>query len=777
MSNVSLNIGLQALLTSQSALDTIGNNIANANTPGYSRQSLSVSTNRSIGIRNLQIGQGVSPDRVVRTVDDLLNRRIISQLGVLSRLDARYEGMSQAETLFGEPGDFGLGTRIDELFGGLSALSTNPEDLVLRTGAVQAAEGMASQFNQLSANLATLRTDLTSQVDSLATEVNANAQRVADLNREIMQTEVGGVVANDLRDERDRVLQELGQQVDVTFQEGQRGEMRVFIGGQILVGSSVVNGVQAAINPAGDLELTLDGGTRPVQPTGGRMSGLQAVARDFIPRLEAELDQLARAIALEMNRSHSTGVPQAGGFTRLTSDFAVEDTDSNGTVANELLTAASLPFDITSGSLTINVRSTADGSYTTHTLDIDTERTTVGDFVADINAIPGVSASIDGNGKLQMFADGGLTFDFGARLQASPNASGTFGGAQASLGTGMQEPFALFPGATLDITGPVGPFTVNFGIGSFNDITQATAEEVAAALNADPGLVSNGLRAVASDDQVFIQTLATGPSASFAVTGGTGLGGLGLGAAVAGGSTTAVDVQVTGSYSGDANERWTFRPSGDGEIGTTPGLTVDVLDTSGQVVAQLDVGPGYTPGNPLEVRDGVNVSFSFGELSATANDAFQLDLVADSDTSDVLVAFGLNSLFTGTDAESLAVRKDLSEDPRLLALSSTGELGDNGALLDLLDAQQRSAEGLDGTFNQFYGNMIGSIGFEISSTESASEVEQFLFESLEARRDQVSGVNVDEELVNMIQYEQAFGAAARFIDVVNTINDTVLSLI
>ena len=101
-------------------------------------------------------------------------------------------------------------------------------------------------------------------------------------------------------------------------------------------------------------------------------------------------------------------------------------------------------------------------------------------------------------------------------------------------------------------------------------------------------------------------------------------------------------------------------------VGTTPGLQVDVHTASGQLVATLDLGDSYQPGTLIEVDQGISVSFGVGELSATHNDSARLELLADSDTSDVLAAFGLNAFFTGTGAGDIAVRGDLEGNPDLI---------------------------------------------------------------------------------------------------------------
>jgi len=182
-------------------------------------------------------------------------------------------------------------------------------------------------------------------------------------------------------------------------------------------------------------------------------------------------------------------------------------------------------------------------------------------------------------------------------------------------------------------------------------------------------------------------------------------------------------------------------------------------------------------GSPLEVADGVSVSFTGGEIRAAEGDVFTVDVIADSDTSDILVALGLNSLFQGVDASTIQVLESIQRDPGQLAASATGSVGDSGALRQMLDLQHTDVDGLGGSFGEFYSTLVGGVGFEISSTRSAAEVEAFLVESLEERRQSIAGVNVDEELVNMLAFEQAFNAAAQFMQVVNQMQDEVLRLV
>ncbi len=775
---LSSNIGLRALLTSQSALDTIGHNVANANTEGYSRQEILISNSRPLNLRGLQLGHGVQADRVVRSVDDLLNSRITSQASTLGKLDAQLPEMQSVEALLNEPSGDGFGSLLDGLFGSLSALSANTEDIVNRTGAIQSTDNLINRFRQVSGELTQLQRDAQTKAASIAEGVNVLAERIVQLNLEITQVEaVKGTIANDLRDRRDLAIRDLGQRIDLQVRENTEGAVQIQVGGQLLVGSSSVHKLSVDTAQDGKIVMTLEGGVRPLKPTGGELAGLIAFAEDFSNEVGGDLDMYARSIVLELNRAHSSGVPLDGGFTQLRGTGAVMDLDGDGELGDALLRDAQLPFDVSEGELYVHVVEDISGELNTTKIEIDPSRMTVAGFVDALSDVRGVTARLDNFGRVTLNSSAGTKFHFGRPINSDPDTAGTFGGGSASTVGSFAGPFSIPTASTLDIVGPSSAFTVTLDPTDFETVGEAEPTEVAALLNESPDMAANNLQAVVVGGRIAIKTQGEGSGESFQITGGTALNSLGLQAGAHAGQDLAVQVELSGEYRGVANDEWTFEPLSDGIVGTTPGLEVAVRDANGSIVARLDVGAGYSPGNPLTIADGVSVSLTVGELSASSGDAFSSEMIADSDTSDVLVAFGLNSYLVGDDASTIDLRDDIREDPRLLAASATGAVGDGGALLDMVSVQTADVAELEGTLGEFYGTMVGSVGFDLSSAANAQEIESFLLHSLEAQREEVSGVNVDEELVKMIQYEQAYSAAAQFLQVVNQMNDEVLALV
>ncbi len=662
MSSVALNLGIEALLAAQTALDTVGHNVANANTPGYSRQSVLLRAGPSMRLGNNLVGNGVRAMDIVSVRDLLVDRRILTQRSAIARLDALSSGLSDVESLLGEPGEGSLSSMISGFFSGVSRLSANPGDTVLRRDALVAGSDMAERFRSLYAGLETLRGDAAARVDAQVERVNQLTDSIATMNRAIGATEIDGSTANDLRDERDELLRDLADVVDVAVVEREDGTVAVTTRGQVLVSGTRNFEMEGETSIAQGVTLRIHGSTQELEPHGGSLGGLYAQVRSVLPERLQKLDDLARSFVHEINKAHSTGVPGTGPFRSLESTHALHDVDEDGAYDDELLAMAGLPFPVQDGALLVNMTDRVTGAVETVRIEIDAEETTVGDLVSQLNAIPQLTAVVEGNGQLSLRAAEGFGFDFAARSYPSSGAVG--------------------------------------------------------------------------------------------------------GSAVA----------ITGQFGGDAAADFTFRPRSSGDVGATPDLLVDVFDQNGDRIATLDVGAGYVPGSELELGNGLKASFGLGTI--TNADSFELHAATDGDTADVLAALGLNTLFTGTGASDIGVSERILTDPRLFAASATGADGDGGALSDILAVSEASLEALGGSSPiQYVGGLVAGVGFDRASAELAMETEQLLHDGLVAQRDARSAVNVDEELVDMLRFQQSYQAAAQFIQVVNGLNDELMRLL
>ena len=776
--------GLRALRASQLALRTIGHNVANVNTPGYTRQDLLLSATMPITLqRGFQVGTGVQVDTIRRVTDESLMARLRTQTGFFGKASMNYSRLKEIEGIYAEPGDSGLSNLLSGFFNNVSGLVPDPSDRALRGGVIQSGQSLAEGFNLLSSRLGEVQSNILKDVRIRLDDVNRHAQAIADLNIKIGEIEIQGVKANDLRDQRDRHVQALAKLMDTRSLEKNNGQVEVMTGGFMLVSGGRAASLEAVRDADGKTSVRVAGTEAVLDVKAGEIAGLLEVEGTQVPGFVSSADTLARNLILQVNRIHSTGIPRSGPFSTLRSTNAVKDGDGDGSYDDEMLSDTGLPFDIQEGALYVTVTDKATGDLTRTKIDVDPRTMTVGDLVQALNGVDHLSAILDPTGHLVVRAAAGYGFDFANRLDASPDKNGSFGGKSAAVTGTKGGPFdmsALTGGLPATFTVAVdggSPVTVTLQASDFRVPSAATAEEVAKAINDD--LAAHGATAYTVGGRVMIRTNSEGSASSLKITDtGSGVPSLlGLSTNLETGSDMGVAVTVSGSYTGSENKTLFFEADGDGQIGVTPDLKVKVYDENHTLLGILEVGQGYTPGDTLDVVDGIKVSFGPGSVSKTSGDAFSLDALSDSDTTDALVAFGINGFFQGSSASDIAVVDDLKDKPDLLCAGLSDAPGDAGNLRRLLEMRKTKIPDLDdATLEDFYADSLAQLGFETSKAESLASSQEELLGYLEDRRQAVSGVNLDEEMVNLVQYQQAFQAASRYINTMAELTQTLIQI-
>ena len=234
--------------------------------------------------------------------------------------------------------------------------------------------------------------------------------------------------------------------------------------------------------------------------------------------------------------------------------------------------------------------------------------------------------------------------------------------------------------------------------------------------------------------------------------------------------------QISGNYTGSANQQIQVTALGDGVIGKTPGLTLQVSRADGQVLGEVNVGDGYVAGSEIKIDDGVSIQLSVGEI--VIGDRFDIVQTANADTSGLLSAIGLNNFFTGTDAASIEVDVRFRDSPESLATSRTGAVSDTQNLEGLV-ALRDSLVLDDGrsTFSSFLEASNTEIGFRVQSTRSVQVTLSDLRFEYETERDQVSGVDINEELINLTSFQRNYEAAIQVVRTMETILDDLFQII
>jgi len=310
-----INVALRAVLAHQDVIAVVQHNVANANTPGYRRQSVVLGSAPSFGSATWQegsatgqIGMGVMVQRIQRFSVDLLDAGYRREAASASRWSTMHGTLKQLEATLAESSTDGLLPKLDDFWATWQAAATEPSNAALRQAVTESADQLAQAFNRRGEALLTLRADQDQGVANRATEVNALASKVAALNVEVTRVMASGMQPNDLLDERDRALDRLAEVAGAISYTQADGKALVSIAGHALVVGETTFEVRAAPDPANGslIGLTWEDG-QAFRPAGGELAGLLEVRDRAIPDQLTGLNNIATALATRANALHQAG--------------------------------------------------------------------------------------------------------------------------------------------------------------------------------------------------------------------------------------------------------------------------------------------------------------------------------------------------------------------------------------------------------------------------------------------------------------------------------------
>jgi flagellar hook-associated protein 1 FlgK len=306
-----LNIAKTALLASQKAIGVVSHNIANADTEGYSRQRSSFLSLATINVGGLLFGTGVEVSSVKRVYDAFQQAQLIDSYSQYARYQYKEATLNQIEYLLNDLGGTGLLDEIDDLFASFGDLSNNPSSYAERAVVLSRGEQLADGFRNVDTNIRSDLVDINQQMEALVFNVNTLSSQLASLNYEIAISEAGGqnADANDLRDKRDMVINDIARIIDINTLENDVGQIDVYLSG----GGFLVTGVEVGVltlstnadYPIG-YDLVSHGTVMNDKIVGGALKGLIEAA-DYNREVLGKLDLLAATIVRDVNVQNQAG--------------------------------------------------------------------------------------------------------------------------------------------------------------------------------------------------------------------------------------------------------------------------------------------------------------------------------------------------------------------------------------------------------------------------------------------------------------------------------------
>jgi len=711
---LALDTARSGLLTNQAALDVIANNVSNANTEGYTRKDPKFESRTLAGV-----GAGVELSQISRQVDEGLRRTIREELGALNAMDAQGTYFSRLQDLFGQPEDnSSLSHILAEFSGATQSLAVNPQDALAQREFVQRGQEVSIKFNQMSGSIQDLRLEADQRIGQAVDEINALLTTIAETNNDISRNEAVGLDTNDLRDKRDLALERLSGLMDIRTYTGGNGEIVV---------------------------LTADGHT---------LAGNQATPLTHVS-----------AAAMDAGATHEGG--QIGGIYMGSADAENDITNSlrSGEVYGLIQMRDSILPDLQS--------------------QIDELGAELRDAVNSVHN-RGVPFP-------------GMTEMNGSRAFTEPaTQTVTFAGTDDTT-------LALFDGDGNQIRAT----TVRTLIGGAGDTVQNVTAAIDTWLGADgsASLVDGHLqisitgtdRALAIRDQ---SATAAGSSAKDAVIqfdanadGGTdesingfsnffGLNDFYVEDGVERGYESNV---MQGNFIANA-ATLTFR-NASGAMG--PAVAVSAGDSLTDIVDSINTAA-------LGVTASVITDGNGARLRIGSDDGSAFTLTQDVPGGDNLLGnLGMHASDLGVSG-SLEVRADLAAQPGRVsrgAVQWDADLGVSGsyflsegddtgirALTDVFTTANAfdAAGGLDAvgvTFSQYAAGIISDNAFQADANTERAATQSSLVESLQHRSNSISGVNLDEEMADLVLFEQAYAAAARVFSAIQNMFEDLEGII
>jgi flagellar hook-associated protein 1 FlgK len=298
-----LGIARSALLAHQRAMNVTSHNIANAQTPGYSRQRLELTAETVPYPLIGTLGRGVSAETLTRVRDRLLDSGYRRQSALLGGADLRHDVLSQVEAAIGEPSDLGVSAALDRLFQSFADLADDPSGATSRELVRQNARRFIQQVRHLDSRLDEIAADALTRLGEQVGEVNGLLRQVAEINRQVLS---GGGSAPDLEDQRDRVIDQLSGFLGVQAQLREDGTIAVTSHGVSLVDGVHVETLEMQAAPGGGYALATSSGT-PLTVTEGSLASLLEMLGTALPDLSDRLDTFVRSLVTEVNNVHRGG--------------------------------------------------------------------------------------------------------------------------------------------------------------------------------------------------------------------------------------------------------------------------------------------------------------------------------------------------------------------------------------------------------------------------------------------------------------------------------------
>jgi flagellar hook-associated protein 1 len=398
----SIQMARNTLRSNEIALQVVGQNIANANTPGYIREELLLSPAPTQRVGGLLLGLGVRVDSVVQVLDNFLEERLRGSVSEEAGAATTQGTYSQLENYLGGLKDTDLSASMVKFFNSISEVLNQPDSTTVRNLSVLQGETLTGDVQQLATRVSQLRDDVNTRIANTGDEINGLIEQIRSLNVQIANMEGGNVARSDavgLRDQRLDALESLAKIIDIRVVEQASGGVTVYTGGDYLVFDGVARKVDVIKNSDQGFvknDIRIVESQSLLAPAAGQLRGLLDSRDTVLTGFLDKIDSFSRTLAFEFNKVYSSGQGLTG-YAEVTSQSQVTDPTA-------ALNAAGLAYAPENGSFQVLMRNKKSGLTTTTNIQVDLtglgHDTTLTSLTAALNNVPGLKAEMSVSGNL-----------------------------------------------------------------------------------------------------------------------------------------------------------------------------------------------------------------------------------------------------------------------------------------------------------------------------------------------------------------------------------------
>lgn len=332
-------IGRRSLLANQYAMNVTSHNLANVNTEGYTRQRVVFTAETPEYKGFLEWGSGVKVQEVARLKNQLVDSQLLIYNSTYADANKKSELLGQMESLLAEPSDVGISKLMNNFFNAWADVAANPSLSAYRQNLIQAADKLSNKFKLLNSGYEQLKVDIKYELEEKVKDLNAKLNQIKLLNQKVFEAKLQGVVANDLQDERDKLVQDISKYVNVKASYNDKGHVSLSLGGAFGVDEGSSSEFKVVESSDGKLSISLvDDDNAKITLKSGEFAALVDIYSNMIPKYKQTLDNMANTIVNKVNEYHVQGFtlhqPPLGGKNNVSDPGAIKFFE--GYIAGEL---------------------------------------------------------------------------------------------------------------------------------------------------------------------------------------------------------------------------------------------------------------------------------------------------------------------------------------------------------------------------------------------------------------------------------------------------------